>query len=54
MTRLQIWLYSAALCVFIGWAAVDEQPDEIAAAQASADSINDAQQAAVVAARSAP
>jgi hypothetical protein len=51
MNFIQTWLYAIAACLFISWAAVDEAPDEVAASQASADSTNDAQQAAVVAAR---
>lgn len=41
MTRLRIWLYSIALCLLIGWSAADEAPDEVEAAQATQDWIND-------------
>ncbi|WP_156374688.1 hypothetical protein [Pseudorhodoferax sp. Leaf274] len=51
MTTIRIWLIAAAVCVVIGAAAVDPEFDEVDAAQATADSLNDAQQAAILAAK---
>jgi len=41
MTTLRIWLYSIALCLLIGWAAVDDGPDEVQAARDTDAWIND-------------
>ncbi|WP_156473289.1 hypothetical protein [Pseudorhodoferax sp. Leaf265] len=49
MTTFRIWLIAAAVCVAIGAASVDPEYDEVDAAQASADSHNDAINAAVAA-----